>query len=111
MSTGSVLLDVSVVHDHDLMRITFGSFEARPSRCPHDITSRYFARVSDDQWKYVGRKADRLILLQAFIFADTLDVSLEGGGLLPAPEGRVPSSLGCPRMIELSLERSQDGHR
>ena len=73
MSVGSVLLDVSIVRDHDLVRTSFGDFDVRPTRCPHDLTNRYFAKISDDQWKYMGQKADRLVLLQAFIFEDRLE--------------------------------------
>ena len=62
MSRDAVLLDASVVRNHDLVRSTFGAFDVRPVMCPHDITDRYMVKVSNDQWKFVASKVIKNML-------------------------------------------------
>ena len=60
MSVGSVLLDVSILRDHDLVRTSFGDFDVRPARCPHDVTNSSLK----DSMKHSLTKHDQIMSAQ-----------------------------------------------
>ena len=83
------------------MRTRFRGFDIMAAKCPRHVTAGYMVCVSDDQWKYVASKRHTFVFLQPFDSPCCLDVSVEGGGVLPAPECRlvISSSLIC--LLEL----------
>ena len=70
-------------------------------RCPHDVTARYLLMVTMDQWSFAVEGCKSVICLQAFVFADLLDVSSDGGGVMLAPE--------CTRSLDFSAVVSRGG--
>eukprot|EP00435_Cladocopium_sp_Y103_P051054 s392_g15.t1 len=83
----------------------FQGLRLQLTRCSHDITDRYFLELSPQQWAFAVSGASSVVCLQAFVFADTLDVSScgggGGGGVMPTPESRSSDPRGLMRVIEL----------
>ena len=89
MSTSCVFLD------------QFGSLRLTRGRCPHDVTDRYLLMVTVDQWSCAVEGCKSVICLQTFVFADLLDVSSDGGGVMPTPECRTGRADGLHQVIGL----------
>eukprot|EP00435_Cladocopium_sp_Y103_P066489 s149_g28.t1 len=97
----SPLMGVQVCRDHPLVKGAFLGLSLPGRRCAHDITDDYLLKVSTDQWACAVSQSASVICLQAFVFPDCLDVSLEGGGVMPTPECRIPHPHGLKHVVEL----------
>ena len=89
MSTSCVFLD------------QFGSLRLTRGRCPHDVTDRYLLMVTMDQSSCAVEGCKSVFCLQAFVFADLLDVSSDGDGVMPTPECRTGRDDGLHQVIRL----------
>eukprot|EP00435_Cladocopium_sp_Y103_P010479 s2347_g2.t1 len=100
MGVSEVTLSCRVDSKHALVRSGFESLSLPGRRCAHDLTDRYVLKVSMDQWTCVVSHASSVICLQAFVFPHVLDVSLEGGGVMPTPECRLQHPHGLKHVVE-----------
>jgi len=57
--------------------------------------------VTMDQWSFAVEGCKSVICLQAFAFADLLDVSSDGVGVMPTPECRTGRDDGLHQVIGL----------
>ena len=87
MSDQHVGLTCRIDANHHLVKEEFKGVSLRPSRCAHDLTDRFQLKITQEQWTLAVQDATSVICFQAFVFS--LDVSLEGGGIMPTPENRV----------------------
>eukprot|EP00435_Cladocopium_sp_Y103_P059020 s916_g21.t1 len=101
MGVGDVTLSGRVVQHHPLVLDCFRDLQLPGNRCAHDITDQFQLRVSHEQWLCVVSKVSTIICLQAFVLGDLLDVCMEGGGVIPAPECRVGDSSELVHVLEL----------
>ena len=101
MSTSCVFLACRVDSRHSLVRDQFGSLRLTRGRCPHDVTDRYLLMITVDQWSCAVEGYKSVICLQTFVFADLLDVSSDGGGVMPTPECRTGRADGLHQVIGL----------
>ena len=99
MSTSCVFLACRVDSRHSLVRDQFRSRWLTRGRCPHDVTD--LLMVTMDQRSCAVEGCKSVICLQAFVFADLLDVSSDGGGVMPAPECRTGRDDGLHQVIGL----------
>ena len=65
------------------------------------MTARYLLMVTMDQWSFAVEGCKSVICLQAFVFADLLDVSSDGVGVMPTPECRTGRDDGLHQVIGL----------
>ena len=93
MSTSCVFLACRVDSRYSLVRDQFRSLRLTRGRCPHYVTDRYLLMVTMDQWSCAVEGCKSVFCL-AFVFADLLDVSSDGGGVMPTPE--------CTRSLDFS---------
>eukprot|EP00435_Cladocopium_sp_Y103_P019794 s293_g4.t2 len=101
MSAAEVVLTCRIVDSHPLTCDRFRDLSLPVGRCAHDITNHYRLKVSHEQWIYWVSKVPTILCLQAFVFSDLLDVSLDGGGVAPAPECRIADPAGLVHVLEL----------
>ena len=101
MSLGHVMLACKVDPLHGLVHEKFRDLSLVPRRCAHDISDRYLLKINMDQWVCAVQGMSSVICLQAFVFANVLDVSLDGGGVMPVPECRLNWDDGIHRLVEL----------
>jgi len=101
MSTSCVFLACRVDSRYSLVRDQFRSLRLTRGRCPHDVTDRYLLMVTMDQWSCAVEGCKSGVCLQAFVFADLLDVSSDGGGVMPTPECRTGRGDGLYQVIGL----------
>eukprot|EP00435_Cladocopium_sp_Y103_P073917 s162_g45.t1 len=101
MGVDDVTLTGRVVRHHPLVLDCFRDLQLPGKRCAHDITDQFQLRVSHEQWLCVVSKVSKIICLQAFVFGDLLDVCMEGGGVIPAPECRGDDSSQLVHVLEL----------
>eukprot|EP00435_Cladocopium_sp_Y103_P052891 s2212_g16.t1 len=101
MGVDDVTLSGRVVRHHPLVLDCFRDLQLPGNRCAHDITDQFQLRVSHEQWLCVVSKVSKIICLQAFVFGDLLDVCMEGGGVIPAPECRGDDSSQLVHVLEL----------
>ena len=101
MSTSCVFLACRVDSRHSLVRGQFRSLWLTRRRCPHDVTDRYLLMVTMDQSSCAVEGCKSVFCLQAFVFADLLDVSSDGDGVMPTPECRAGRDDGLHQVIAL----------
>eukprot|EP00435_Cladocopium_sp_Y103_P051465 s2317_g16.t1 len=101
MSAAEVILTCRIVDVHPLTCDHFRDLRLPVVRCAHDISSHFRLKVSHEQWICVVSKVPTVLCLQAFVFADLLDVCLDGGGVAPAPECRTSDSGDLVHVLEL----------
>eukprot|EP00435_Cladocopium_sp_Y103_P037996 s1003_g10.t1 len=101
MSAADVILTCRVVDAHPLTCDHFKDLRLPVGRCAHDISNHFRLKVSHEQWICVVSKVPTVLCLQAFVFADMLDVCLDGGGTAPAPECRTSDSSDLVHVLEL----------
>ena len=101
LSTSCVFLGCRVDSRYSLVRDQFRSLRLTRGRCPHDVTDRYLLMVTMDQWSCAVEGCKSRVCLQAFVFADLLDVSSDGGGVMPTPECRTGRGDGLYQVIGL----------
>lgn len=89
MSERHVGLTCRIDANHYLVKEEFRGLSLRPSRCAHDITDRFQLKITQEQWTSAVQHATSVVCFQAFVFNDCLDLSLEGGGVMPTPENRL----------------------
>ena len=101
MSTSCVFLACRVDSRHSLVRDQFRSLWLTRRRRPHDVTDRYLLMVTMDQSSCAVEGCKSVFCLQAFVFADLLDVSSDGDGVMPTPECRTGRDDGLHQVIAL----------
>ena len=78
----------------------FRSLRLTRGGCPHDVTVRYLLKVTMDQWSCAVVGCNSVICHQAFVFANLLDVSSDGGGVMPTPNCRTCHDDDLHQVIE-----------
>lgn len=97
---GGVVLACRVDPLNGLVHDRFRDLSLTPRRCAHDVSDRYLLKINMDQWVCAVEGVPAVICLQAFVFADMLDVSSDGGGIMPVPECRKECDDDIHRAIE-----------
>ena len=101
MSMSCVFLACRADARHSLVRDHFRSHWLTRGRCPHDVTDRYLLMVTMDQSSCAVEGCKSVFCLQALVFADLLDVSSDGDGVMPTPECRTGRDDGLHQVIRL----------
>ena len=88
MGSSHVLLFCTVGSQHQLVLDVFHGLQLASRRCAHDLSGCFFLNVSMEQWSCAVEGSQCVICFQAFVFPFYLDVTSDGGGIIPTPECR-----------------------